>query len=313
MSLASTLFSLFGLLAPSPPPIATRALDAASGGGKRFRGASTPSIQADANGLAARIGPRGRYAEFNQPLVSSAVRAWRSNLVGCGLRPSPNSGSADLDAAIMANWEEWTDRADYRGQQSFYGMQKTLAERQFVDGESWLHLKVQGDELRVNMLDQAQIPQLTEILPTGGAVIGGVEIDEGGRVIGYKVYEHYIPGVPLLRGLQLTFVSADDLLHLFEVSAAGQTRGISQVSPSLLRANEFDQLSDALLMKSKTAAMYCGAITDTDGTVMVPGEGDALGEASLEPGVLMRLRRESRFRSQIHRPLVWKWPTSSGR
>ena len=43
-------------------------------------------------------------------------------------------------------------------------------------------------------------------------------------------------------------------------------------------------------MKSKTAAMYCGAITDTDGTVMVPGEGDALGEASLEPGVLMRLR-----------------------
>ena len=268
---------------------AKRALDAASGAGKRFRGASTPSIQADANSLAARIGPRARYAQFNQPLISSAVRVWVSNVVGCGLRPSPNSGSPELDALIMANWEDWTDRADYRGQQSFYGMQKTLAERQFVDGESWLHLKVEGDELRVNIFDPAQIPQLTDMLPAGGgAVIGGVQLDAGGRVIGYRVYESYIPGVPLLRGLQLTFVPAEDLLHYYEVSAAGQTRGISQTSPSLLRSNEFDQLSDAVLMKAKTAAMYCGAITDADGTLM-PGD-ESLGETSLEPGVLMRLK-----------------------
>jgi capsid protein len=136
MTIASALLSLFGMFAPSPPPIATRALDAASGGGKRFRGASTPSIQANANGLAARIGSRARYAQFNQPVVGSAGRAWIANLVGCGLRPSPNSGSADLDAAIMESWEQWTDRADFRGQQGFYGIEKTLAERQFFDGES---------------------------------------------------------------------------------------------------------------------------------------------------------------------------------
>jgi hypothetical protein len=84
MSLASTVLSLLGLFAPSPPPITTRALDAASGGGKRFRRASTPSIQADANGLAARIGPRSRYAQFNHSIMSSAGRAWVANLVGCG-------------------------------------------------------------------------------------------------------------------------------------------------------------------------------------------------------------------------------------
>ena len=93
---------------------------------------------------------------------------------------------------------------------------------------------------------------MTEQLPTGGAIIGGVEIDATGRVVAYHVYESYIPGVPLLKGLTLTRVPASELLHAFTVSAAGQCRGVSAMTPSLLRANEFDQLNDAMLTKAKS-------------------------------------------------------------
>jgi capsid protein len=55
----------------------------------------------------------------------------------------------------------------------------------------------------------------------------------------------------------------------------------------LLRLRELDALSDGQLVRLKIGALLTGFVTDADGTLM---QGDAVGEASLEPGVMMRLR-----------------------
>ena len=95
--------------------------------------------------------------------------------------------------------------------------------------------------------------------------------------------------LPLLTGLEVSQVPAEDMIHIFQPEAAGQVRGVSKLAPVLLRLHEYDQLIDAQLVRQKIGAMLCGFVVDTDGSLM-QDQGATPGEASLEPGTLQRLR-----------------------
>ncbi len=115
----------------------------------------------------------------------------------------------------------------------------------------------------------------------------GVEVDRLGRPIAFHIYRHWIPGLPLLTNLELTRVEATDVLHLFQVEGAGQTRGMSRLAAVLLRLRELDSLTDGQLVRLKIGAMLAGFIQDADGTLLA---GENPGEVSLEPGTMTRLR-----------------------
>ena len=267
-----------------------RSLDFVTAGGRRGRGmGSVANINSDI--LAARgLGPgRARYAAFNQPLIASCVSALVNNMIGCGIKIVPATGDPSLDKILSQRFEDWTDTCDFFGRQTFYGMQSTMAARYFVDGEAIALMLIEGDELKIKLVDPGQIDGTANIeQPGGGIAIAGVILDAEGRPVAYDFYRNYIAGLPLLQGLERVRVPAENVIHFFRVETAGQVRGLSHLSASLLRATEHDGYSDAQLLRMRTGAMLCGFVTDSDGTLMQDAE--TPGQASLEPGTIQRLK-----------------------
>jgi lambda family phage portal protein len=294
MTISEALLSLLSLFAPKPAARAdtaadrTRSLDFATGG-RRGKGWSTVlSINADV--LAARgLGPsRARYASLNQPIVASAVSAFTSNMVGTGIRIVPATGNPELDKILSQRFEDWTDNCDFFGRQSFYAIQSTMARRYFVDGEAIALMVNAGDQLKIKLVDPAQIDTTANSEQAdGGIAVAGVVLDTG-RPVAYDFYKNFISGLSLLQTLERVRIPAEDVLHHFRIESAGQVRGLSHLSASLLRAHEHDGYSDAQLVRMRTGAMLCGFVVDADATLLQDTPGS--GEASLEPGTIQRLK-----------------------
>jgi lambda family phage portal protein len=270
-------------------PIITRAYDAAAGG-RRWRDAgATPSIQAAVLAGREPVARRARDSAINQPLANSAVEVWTGEAIGTGMRPVPQTGDDALDKILADRFETWTDECDYFGLESFYGWQATACRRAFVDGEFFSLMVFADEQLRIKALDPAQVnPALSMELPGGGLVIAGVEVNDGGKPVAFHIYKNWIPGLPLLRGLESVRIDAADVLHLFRPDAAGQTRGMSRLASVLLRLRELDSLTDGQLVRLKIGALLAGFVTDADGSLLQ--DGATPGEASLEPGTMQRLR-----------------------
>jgi capsid protein len=114
-------------------------------------------------------------------------------------------------------------------------------------------------------------------------------MNDGGRPVAFHIYRNWIPGLPLLRGLESVRIDATDVLHLFRPDAAGQTRGMSRLASVLLRLRKLDALMDGQLVRLKIGALLAGFITETDDQLMQEG-GTAPGEATHEPGTMQRLK-----------------------
>jgi lambda family phage portal protein len=284
-----TVLDWFQTIFRKQQPIATRAYDAAAGGRRWRDSGATPSLQSTILAGREPTARRARDASINQPLAVSAVEVWTGEAIGSGMRPVPQTGGDALDATISAAFEAWTDRADFLGTCSFYGLQAQAASRAFIDGEWFCLLVMDGDEMRLKALDPAQIDSaLSQQLPTGGAIIAGIEIDARGKPVAVHVFKNWLPGLPLLKGLELIRIDVADVLHLFTVATAGQARGISKLAAVLLRLRELDSLVDGQLVRQKVGALLAGFIVDSDGTLLT--DGATPGEVSLEPGTMTRLK-----------------------
>jgi capsid protein len=204
----------------TPKPIAKRGFTGvagveAGGGSRRFRGAGAlPNLQSAVLAGREQVARSARYMVANTPLGTSAADVWVSEAVGSGLRPVPGTGDDSLDAIILAAWDSWCNRADYFGLTNFEGLQAMGARRQFVDGESFFLLVIDNDELKIKALDPAQVnPALSMELPSGGLIISGIEVDAGGKPVAAHVYNDWIPGLPLLRGLVSVRIPIEDVIH----------------------------------------------------------------------------------------------------
>lgn len=282
------MFAAFARLlrrqAPASP--ATRSLDAA-GGGRRWADARTVTSSGVVHQSAATVAARAAHFVLNDPRGARIVETLVANIVGTGIKPRALHPSETVRAKLHREWTAWTDRADAEGRGDAYHLQ-SLAVRDLVTfGEAlFLFGNDASGTPTLRRLHPEQLDRsITRRLDGGGAVVQGVEFDASGRIVAHHI-RPAMPGDPLA-GLALApvRVPASDVLHLFRPLMPGQVRGLSWFAPVLLPAKELDALLDALLMRSKIAAMHVGVVTTTDGTVSYEGEqaGAAL-DVTLEPG-----------------------------
>ena len=77
---------------------------------------------------------RSRDLVRNNPYAKRAIQAIATNLVGTGIRPSPNATSKQADTRIKKLWKDWaeTKKCDWDGKHNIYGLQhlavRTLTE-----------------------------------------------------------------------------------------------------------------------------------------------------------------------------------------
>lgn len=276
-----------------------RSLDAAAGG-RRWEGAQTiPNLNSAIFAGGVRTRHRAAYHALNNPVAASAVNAWVANLVGCGIRPRPRHPSDAVRAQLIAAWRAWAPHAEVSGVYDFAGVLTLAVRCMIVEGEVFVRRRPQPPSmglaapLQLEVIHPDQVPSdLHRDLPSGGRIRAGIEFDAGGRRVAYHIYRAR-PGdaVQPRHSLETVRVPAEFVCHLFESLSPGQVRGLSWLTPVLLRLHEFDQLQDAALVKQKVAALFAAVMIDAEGSGSPLDDNVSNGSATpgLEPGTILPL------------------------
>ncbi|GGE04767.1 phage portal protein, lambda family [Gemmobacter megaterium] len=240
----------FGPLGRFFRPAQKRQIEA-GGGGRRWEGAGmlhAPQTQTLAARGAAKA--RANAAYLNNPIANRAIEVWGSTLgKGWQVRSydrAANDAFEDLIRPFML----------------------PLARALVRDGEAFVQLVVtSAGQLRLKHLAADQIdPSLTRDLGGGARIMAGVEYDAEDQIVAYHVLREP-PGSTFTLTNETVRVPAVDMLHIFDPLFPGQVRGITWLTPVLLKLRDRDEASDALLMQLKVAALMTGYISDPDGSV----------------------------------------------
>ena len=246
-------FGLDRLFRRPAPALRTRGFEAGRPPGTRWNDRPFGPINSEVGVSASAIRRRARQAMANNPHLAAATSAWAVNLVGYGVTPTPQHADAAARAALLGAWNTWTPHADLTGIFAMPALLETAARALVVDGEAFFRLIASRDGLRLQAIPAELVSDESRDLAGGGAIVNGVELDSTGRRVAF----HIFPASPLLNGvLSPVRIPASEILHVFRPLLPGQTRGVSWFAPVLLRAHELDQLTDALLMGAKIAAMF---------------------------------------------------------
>lgn len=228
---------------------------------------------------------RARYLAANSAVAARAAQAFVDNVVGPGITLLPKLANQELKAALLENWNAWTDLADVDGLFNLYGLQALAARMMFIDGEVFVRFTTDADgSLRLQLLPA----EFIDTTITRDNVIAGIEFDVAGRRTALYIYEWH-PG-NLLRLPKSNRVPATEVLQVFRPAVPGQVRGVSALLPIMQKLNDLDQFDRATLVKQKTGALLTGFITTpNENPLGAVKADDGAWTASLEPGTIQRL------------------------
>jgi lambda family phage portal protein len=273
---------------------ALRRYDGASRG-RRTDGWRTQSTSADAAAAISLplLRDRSRDLVRNNPYAAKAVQVIVSNTIGTGIIAQAKARRSRRRSQQLTDlWLDWaTDprQCDFYGRMDFYGLQ-ALALRCIVEsGEVLIRRQTANDGQRIPLQLQIIEPDMLDTtrdvaLPDGGIIKEGVEYDARGRRVAYYLYQEH-PGERHLRVVNITSsrVPANEIIHVFRQDRPHQTRGVPWASPVIIRLRDFDDYSDAQLLKQKISACFAGFLVDTEAPDA--GMGTELID-KLEPGAL---------------------------
>lgn len=225
---------------------------------------------------------RARALVRDDPYAASAVRAFRRNVVGAGIRAAPARKSADgvLDDAwnrgVSELWEAWSkdpSAVDAEGRRTFAEIQRWCVDELVQVGEALVVrcYKARSDGLPGLMLQCVEAEQLDMDLvewkegdgPTR-QVRGGVEIDEYGRAVAYHLKPETFPGLTIVDRKSIR-KPAEDVIHVMEPGRARQTRGTGRFTSVMLKLRDLGQYDYAQLTAARAEACI-GIVVETPTT-----------------------------------------------
>ncbi|MFC5738044.1 phage portal protein [Sinirhodobacter huangdaonensis] len=249
----------------------------AGGGGDRWKGVATLTAPQQQT-LAARMASKGRAAALylNTALGNRIVECLASALVGKGWQARPQHPDPVERRALSEAFEALTRP-----------IMQPIARAIVRDGEAFVQLVVgEGGTFRPKLLASDQIdPSLTRDLGDGARIVAGVEFDAADQVVAYHVLRD-APGTPFATYSAPVRVPAQDMLHIFDTLFPGQVRGLSWLTPVLLKLRDRDEASDAMLMQLKVASLITGFIRDPEGGAAGFAAEDGTMNVALEPGAM---------------------------
>ena len=285
----SVLSRLNPFIRTAPAPAGRRSIDAATGSRRGSGLGHTHAISPEVSAAAPLVRSRARYLALNNPFIANAVRNWCAALVGTGIRPNVRADDPGTRELAGGSFEIWAEEVDHAGRTDFWGLQRDIVQHMVMDGEALVLFRDESDGLQLQLIPPELLDESkTASLSGGREVVNGVEFDAQGRRAAYHVlpqkpsslYAEYSPPVR---------IDAADVLHIMQPVGAGQVRGLSWLASAVLSASELDQLSDALLVSAKIAAMHAGFVVDQTnmgGAAQAFPDADSLSDISLEPGVM---------------------------
>lgn len=309
MSTGTWLDRTIGWLAPERGArrLAARAAMATLAGyegarrGRRTEGWVTASTAADAAGELdwTLLRDRARDLVRNNPHAARAINVQVSHTIGTGITADVNH------RGLEKPWQAFVENADLDGDYDLNGLFEQMERCRFESGECLVRFYRSGVFGRAPVPTQIRILE-PEYLDSSrdtwllareavGSIRHGIQRDEWGRVEGYWLFPEH-PGERVStarvagRGLVSEFVPAEDVIHVFRKLRPGQTRGVSEFAPIMLRLRDLDDYDDAEIMRKKIEACLVGVLTTTE----------SLGASALGPQTV-----EGDFTQERMQPATW--------
>ncbi len=270
--------------------------------GRRTDGWITASNSADGESqiVVSALRDRARDLVRNNPYAARALDVKVANTIGTGIVPEVKN------KRLAPIWSRFIDTCDADGRLDLYGLQALIERCRSESGEvivRWVPTRKERGggsfKLRVlepDFLDHSRDGRAPE---TDNQIRYGIEYDATGGVVAYWLHDSH-PGdgatlsLGAVRGRTSQRVPAAEIIHLFRKARPGQSRGVTDFAPVMLRARDLDDYDDAEVMRKKIEA--CLAVFVTTGSGMSdasvgPVAADAKGRIeSLFPGMIEYLK-----------------------
>ncbi len=240
-----------------------------------------------------RLRDTARQLVRDNGYARSAIRTIVDDVVGEGIKPT-----AQLQA-----WKDWstTTAIDVEGRNDLAGLEQMVMRAVVESGECLVRRRIRSLSDRLPIPMQIQVLEADFIdsgkhqsLKDGGKIVRGVEFNARGQRTHYHLFKNH-PGASTFSSTlslgQSERVPARDYLHIYEGGRPGQVRDASWFSPVLIKFKDFDEFTDATLMKQKIASCLAVITTDSDGSTPRIGAEDEKNPLidKLEPGLIANL------------------------
>lgn len=233
------------------------------------RGTDANSAAAGALGL---LRAQARDLVRNNPWARRGLKRIVTDTVGWGIRPKATGASAARVMERFKGWGETTD-CDAAGRMTFFGLQKLVMRTVVESGEVLVRRRFRRttDGLDVNLQLQVLEPDYLDssrdrmIGITGGPIIQGIEFDQIGNRVAYWLFPQHPGGLGPNTMPVSQRISAENILHIYDLERPGQIRGTSWFASTDVRLHDFAEFEDATLVKQKIAACMAAFVTDLDG------------------------------------------------
>lgn len=262
--------------------------------GRRAENWLTNATSPDAAAAAGRAILRDRTRDLirNNSYAAKAVQVIVSNTVGTGIigqaKAQRSRRRSTQFTDLWNNWAADPSQCDYQGRLDFYAMQ-ALAMRTIVESGEVLIRRVITPEQKIPLQLLVLEPDFFDTtkdvaLEAGGFIREGIEYNAQGKRVAYYLYDEH-PGETHLRVTNITSkrIPAEDIIHCFRQDRPGMTRGVSWASPIILRLRDYDDYTDAQLLKQKISACYAAFAVETEAADIGMGE-DLIDK--IEPGMI---------------------------
>jgi lambda family phage portal protein len=251
-------------------PVKASSYDAATQG-RRGKGWIAPQSGPNASltGSLATLRNRSRAAYRNNPLISMGLNRAISNEIGTGVVPRFLSSDDKFNKAMAAAFDLWAEQCDSERTLNYYGIQTQACRARRISGECFIRLRRRSLTsglalpLQVQVLESDFVPETyNAVLANGNKVKSGIEYNRFGQRVAYWMYpEHpHELNTDVYAG-RLLRIPANDVIHHYQPTRPGQSRGEPDTVQSLLKAHTFDVYDDAELLRKQTKAPYTGFLT----------------------------------------------------
>lgn len=286
-----------------------------------FRAASTGRLrsnwglfrtEADAPQVERRIlQQRARDAARNDPIASGALDTMRQNIVGTGLKPQSTlrakvlgiseDRAKEIRQQVETAWEAFVPLADAANVLNFDEIQFLALSKIIEDGEV-LAIPTWASE------DWRAFGRCIEILPgsrldspkaTGDNIRNGIKFGDRGQPLSYQIRKtNQKTG---RESNEVATINARDkrgrpkILHLFNATQPGQTRGVPLFAPVLTYFKDLADFLEAEVVAARIAACLAVFITKADPMGLATGgaskKDPSTGKrlTSIEPGMIGHL------------------------
>lgn len=216
---------------------------------------------------------RSRYWERNSAIANRLMDLFEQFTVGpCGLIVVPNSCDESWNQSASQWWAGWCRYPDLCSLQTISVIQSLIARRWFVDGEAFIHKTYSPDGKKRPRLQLIEAHRIGTPPDKKGQeydeIVDGVQIDKRtGRPVGYHVLlseSKFNNSVPMQ---SWGYISAEDMIHVFEPERPGQYRGLPMLYPVMNDLHDLDDLQSYEKQAAKDASIITNVVTNASGEV----------------------------------------------